>query len=71
MAPPHLDEHDVTVAAARLGADRRTVTLHMPDLAPTRGMEITWNFRDAQGAAVTGSLHLTLHALGGPKADAQ
>ena len=67
---PHLNEHAVAVTAARLSADRRTVTLDMPGLAPTRGMEISWTLRDAQGGPVTGSLHLTLHALGGAKAAA-
>jgi hypothetical protein len=61
---PHVDEHAVTVAAAHLGPDRRTVTLHLPDIAPTRGMEITWSFPNPAGAPTTGSLHLTLHALG-------
>lgn len=65
---PHLNEHSVTVAAARLSPDRCTITIEMPDLAPSRGMAITWSLRSPHGSPLTGSLHLTLHALGGPKA---
>jgi mono/diheme cytochrome c family protein len=64
---PHLNEHPVAVVATHLSPDRRTITLDMPDLAPTRGLAITWSLRDPQGAPVTGSLHLTLHALGNDK----
>lgn len=61
----HLNEHPVRIRSVRLSQDRRTVTLVMPDLAPTRGMEVAWNLRDAEEAEFTGSLHLTIHTLGG------
>lgn len=61
----HLNEQELAVTGCRLHPDRRTVTLEMPALAPTRGMEVRWNLRDAQGAEFAGALHLTLHALGG------
>ena len=59
----HLDEHSLAVSSVRLSPDRRTVTLGLPDLAPTRGMEIAWRLRDASGAEFVGNIHHTIHTL--------
>jgi len=61
----HLHEQALAVTGCRLDSDRRTVTLEIPGLAPTRGMEVRWKLHDARGSEFTGALNLTLHALGG------
>lgn len=61
---PHLDERPLPITAASVDANRRTLTLSLPDLAPTPGLEITWRLRDAEAGEIDGSIHLTLHALG-------
>ncbi len=37
--------------------------LDLPDLAPTWGMEIKYRLKGADGRAVTGVIHNTIHAL--------
>jgi hypothetical protein len=59
----HYNEHTLNVAAAKLGTDRRTVSLDIPDLAPTECYELKVRVRAANGDAVERSLHGTLHAL--------
>jgi hypothetical protein len=54
------------VAKIQFSPDQRTVTMHLPDLAPAHGVAITWNMRDAAGTAFTGSLHHTIHTLTPP-----
>jgi hypothetical protein len=60
----HLDEKPLTVAKATLAGDGKTVRLDLPDLAPTRGMEIVFRLKGSDGRPVTGTLHNTIHALG-------
>lgn len=60
---PHVNEHALRLASATLGADGRTVTLELPELAPTWGLELAYQLRDAQGGAYQGRLHGTLHQL--------
>ncbi|WP_165232623.1 DUF6797 domain-containing protein [Aquisphaera insulae] len=60
----HLDEHPLTIAAARLSPDGRTLILTMPDLRPTMGMELTYRLRSADGQALEGVIHNTIHRLG-------
>ena len=60
----HLNEHPLAVQSVRLSPDRRTVTLVLSDLAPTRGMEISWTLRDGSGLEFTGNIHHTIHAFG-------
>ncbi|MGL6097141.1 MAG: DUF6797 domain-containing protein, partial [Fimbriiglobus sp.] len=59
----HVDEKPLTVAKATLAADGKTVRLEIPDLAPTWGMEIKYRLKGADGRAVAGTLHNTIHAL--------
>jgi mono/diheme cytochrome c family protein len=60
----HLNEHPVAIESARLSADHRSVTLAIPQLAPTHCMEIAWKLRDATGTNFAGNIHHTIHALG-------
>lgn len=59
----HLNERPLRVTAAALSADGQTVTLTIPDLAPTRGMEIVCRLRGADGAEFERRIHNTIHAL--------
>ena len=60
----HYAERPLTVQAASLASDRRTVELQIPDIAPTWCMEIRYSIRSASGSSVNGVLHNTIHALG-------
>jgi hypothetical protein len=62
----HINEHPLTVTKIQFSPDQRTITLHLPDLAPAHSVAITWNMRDAVGTAFTGSLHHTIHTLTPP-----
>ena len=62
----HINEHPLTVTKIQFSPDQRTITLHLPDLAPAHSVAITWNMRDAAGTAFTGSLHHTIHTLTPP-----
>jgi hypothetical protein len=59
----HIDEHPLTVSAAILGPDGKTVRLTLPDLTPTWGMEVKYRLKGADGRAVSGTVHNTVHAL--------
>ena len=50
----HYDEHELSIRSVRLSDDHRTVTLDIPDLAPTQCYELKIGDR---------SLHGTIHAL--------
>jgi hypothetical protein len=53
----HLHERPLAVTAARLSVDRKTVTLTIPELRPTRGLELWYTVRGADGREVDGLLH--------------
>lgn len=59
----HLDERELPVRSVQLSTDHRTVTLAIPDLAPTRGLEIRYSIDASDGAALRGVIHGTIHAL--------
>jgi hypothetical protein len=60
---PHINEHAIPVAAARLSEDGRSVTLDLPDIAPTWCMEIQYTIQSADGQPVRGTIHNTIHKL--------
>lgn len=60
----HIDEKPLAVAKATVSTDGKTVRLELPDLAPTWGMEIKYRLKGADGRAVTGTIHNTIHAVG-------
>ena len=64
----HIDEHPLTVRGASLQADGKTVRLDIADLAPTAGMEIKYRLKGADGRAIVGVVHNTIHALDAPAA---
>lgn len=59
----HYDERPLAVAASRLDDDGRTLIVDLPDLMPTQCMEIRYALKGADGAAVDGVIHNTIHAL--------
>ncbi|HUF60925.1 MAG TPA: DUF6797 domain-containing protein [Verrucomicrobiales bacterium] len=61
---PHLNERALALDAVTLAEDGRTLTLGLPGLAPTWGMEIVWRVRTRSGREAQGVLHNTIHVLG-------
>jgi putative heme-binding domain-containing protein len=61
---PHYGEKSARVTGATVSADGRSVTLAIEGLGPTWGMEIKYDVRAADGSAVKGFLHNTIHRLG-------
>lgn len=59
----HLNERPLRVTAAQLSNDRRTLTLTVPDLRPTRGLELWYSVRATDGAEVDGLLHGSVRRL--------
>ncbi|HZZ82863.1 MAG TPA: DUF6797 domain-containing protein [Gemmataceae bacterium] len=59
----HINEKELRVARAVLGADGKTVRLELPDIAPTWCMEVIYTLRGAAGEEVRGTLHNTIHEL--------
>ena len=60
---PHVGEHSLPVAGARLAPDGRSVRLALPDLAPTQGMSIQCTLRGKDGTAFSRTIHDTILAL--------
>ncbi|MCX6854558.1 MAG: c-type cytochrome [Verrucomicrobia bacterium] len=59
----HLKERALPITQAQLAGDQRTVTLSIPDLAPTRGLELQCTLKAADGKGFTRSIHATIHKL--------
>jgi len=59
----HVDEHALAVAKAALQPDGKSVRLTLPDLSPTRGMEIKYRLEGGDGRAITGVIHNSIHVL--------
>jgi hypothetical protein len=61
---PHLNEHALSVSHASLSGDRRTLTLDIPALKPTWGLELWYSLIAADGREVDGLLHGSIQKLG-------
>jgi hypothetical protein len=61
----HHGEHALNIRGVRLEADRRTVILDIPDLAPTHCYELKMRLAAPGGTTVERVLHGTLNDLGG------
>ena len=59
----HYNERELTVSEVRLLPDRRSVTLKIPELAPTWCMSIEYELRGANGRTFSGEIHNSIHAL--------
>jgi hypothetical protein len=60
----HYDEKALTVRAASLSSDAKTLSLDVADLRPTWCMEVTFSLRAANGTPIQGTIHNTIHELG-------
>jgi hypothetical protein len=59
----HYDEKPSRVTAARLAADGKTVFLETPGIKPTWCMEVKYAIKAADGTAVDGVIHNTIHHI--------
>ncbi len=59
----HYDEKRLSVTAAKLDADGKTLRLTIPDLAPTWGMEIKLALKSSSGQTVNRTIHNTIHRV--------
>lgn len=64
---PHVDEHEVAITGAHLSADGRTLTLTIPDLAPTWCYELRCRLRTKAGQPAERVIHGTIHELSNDK----
>ena len=62
----HFNERPWPVTAAALSADGLTLSLTIPDLQPTWGMEVSFDLRAVDGGAVRGRIPHTIHVTGEP-----
>lgn len=60
----HIDEKTPDVSSVELSPDGKTVRLVIRDFAPTMGMELRWRLKGADGRAVSGVIHNTVHEAG-------
>ncbi len=60
---PHLNERPWEVTDCRLSDDGQTVQLMIPDLEPTRCMEIKFSLKTAEGIEFTSRIHNTIHGM--------
>jgi putative heme-binding domain-containing protein len=59
----HRDEIRLSVTAASLSDDGRTITLAVPEIRPTWGMEIRFRLVASSGRPCEGTIHNTIHRL--------
>lgn len=60
---PHIDERPLQVTAAKLLEDGKSVSITLPDIAPTWCMEIHYELKSADGTSFTGTANNTIHKL--------
>ena len=61
----HVDERPLEVSAAEVESDGRTLRLSIPDLETTRGMEVRFRLKGADGTEVERVLHSTINHIEG------
>jgi mono/diheme cytochrome c family protein len=62
----HLNESAMEIRSASVSPDKRTVTLHIPSLAPTRCLRLAATLKAADGGDFTREVHATIHRLESP-----
>ncbi|HVJ79651.1 MAG TPA: DUF6797 domain-containing protein [Planctomycetia bacterium] len=63
----HHDERTLQVTGASLSPDRRTLRLAIANMNPAQCMEIKYRMKAADGGAVRGTIHNTVHRLAEPE----
>jgi hypothetical protein len=61
----HYDEQSLSIEAATLSTDGRTLSVQVSGIRPTWCMEIRYTLRSAMGTPVEGVIHGTIHSLAG------
>ena len=59
----HHNERELRVANAELDPSGMRLMLHLPEIEPTRSMEIKYTVRTASGREITQRIHNTIHDL--------
>jgi hypothetical protein len=59
----HLNERELRITHAALAADGRSLTLTVPELAPTAGLELRCTMNDRAGNPFARTIHATIHQL--------
>lgn len=59
----HYDEHEIQVSSATVSSDSKTMTLTVPELAPTWCMEIKCRLKSPDGDSFERIIHNTIHHL--------
>jgi hypothetical protein len=62
----HLNERPLTITQAKIAADARSITLTVPTLAPTPGLELKCTLTGSDGQTFTRTIHATIHRLAQP-----
>jgi methionine-rich copper-binding protein CopC len=58
----HIDERRHRVESVQVLSDGRSVTIGIEDFSPTMCYELSWDVPAADGSAVRGRIHGTVHA---------
>lgn len=65
VADPKKEGHDVvTITAANLSSEGKSLFLRIPDLTPAMQMRLRYNVKTAAGRPVRGEIYHTIHHLG-------
>lgn len=59
----HFDEKELDVKSVKLLPDGTTVVLEIPEIEPTRCMEIVYSIKTEQGKKLQAKIHNTIHRL--------
>ena len=59
----HYDERPLEIRTVTLSDDQKTVRMIIPEIRPTWGMEIRFQFGAGDGTPVVGTIHNTIHHL--------
>lgn len=60
----HRKRDNVTISAARLLDDGKTVELELEGHKPSMQLKLTWDLEDSDGEVLEGALHATVRAMG-------
>lgn len=59
----HFNERRLMAETAELQSDGKTISLTIPDIKPTWGMEISYSIKTISGKSLRGKIHNTIHRL--------
>jgi len=59
----HYNPKTISVTAAELLPDGKSITLTIPEIQPTWGMEINYRIKDESGKWISGKIHNSIFKL--------